>query len=276
MPARTPYIRVRSPSKCWAYTLDEGTISSFQIVREPHRQAEHPQFSIDGLQTDRAFYTVKQDGGYRLRGALVTHYMNDASYAVETRRIDGTDYGVTLPTATFNVARMNGATLIYWLESCSAPEGKTGSYYRVCGTFYDAKKDIMTSRLVLAEINAGDKIPMNLQMTSKGQAYYVLCRKDEQEGATDSSYMISLWCFRCILRFSMCIRSEVGDFLYREKSLCKASSTPRFCRQIHTLFIMRSVPSNISAIQTPQRRKKCWTILRNTCVPIQPTSQADH
>lgn len=187
----------RDLSRGRACILDEGTISSFQITHEPYRLEESEQLIFDCFQTDRAFYAVKQDDGYHLRGALVTHNKKSYENMIRATRIEGTDYGVTLPSATFNVAAMNGSTLIYWLESCSAPEGKTGAYYRVCGTFYDAKKDIMTDKIILAEINAGDKIPMNLQMTSKGRAYYVLCQKDEQESTTDSNYIAEVYTFNC-------------------------------------------------------------------------------
>ena len=209
-----------------SFLLDGGNVSSLVVSHGiPQMFSKSPYEEIfpwddDSYciyQTDRAFYlrrqekTDKQDPGFPLNSARVTSYTDNWYTYTKLNRINLTDYGVLLLTATLNVATMRGATLVYWLESDistyidpTKPLDKDRpAAYRVCGSFYDPVKDIITSKIVLAKIVTGDKMPVNLTLASDGRAYYTVCKSNIADNGTVETYSADIYSFKCTSTVSM-------------------------------------------------------------------------
>ena len=198
------------------FLLDGGNVSNL-AVSHGLSQMHWSDRDFVALQTDRAFYlrrqekTDKLDPGFPLNSARVTSRVDNQDEYTKLDRINLTDYGVLLPTATLNVATMRNAPLVYWLESAPStyidPEKPLDdtipSVYRVCGSFYDPVKDIMTSKLTIAKIVTGDKIPVNLTLASDGRAYYTLCKKNIADSGTTEAYSAEIYSFQCSAAVSM-------------------------------------------------------------------------
>lgn len=228
-----------------AYLLDQNRVISLQVSHTPFLKSDVQEHTYDGYQTDRVFYLTEKDNAYHLMGARVVNHWDNYYAETELRRIDATDYGVTLTTPGLNVVTIRGATLLYWLESCAPAKEGEAPVYRVSGTFYDENKDIMTSKITLAEIDAKGQCPINLQVTNDGMVYYALCDADKvKTGDLSGVYTADFYRFPCSTVIDLDLQdmrpvdtiANAGDYLDTIITLKNNGNTPIAGLEIEVLL----------------------------------------